>query len=59
MSVPRASAALERLREANNSAGIAIINWNVSGSGIYTIRVVNVSVGSVKVWTAATPYVRR
>ena len=47
------------LNTANNSTGIATINRNVSGSGIYTIKVVNVSVGSVKVWTAATPYVRR
>src|SRR5678816_2786226 len=47
------------LNTANNSTGIATINRNVSGSGNYTIKVVNVSVGSVTVWTAATPYVRR
>ena len=47
------------LNTANNSTGIAVINRQVSGSGIYTVKVVNLSVGSVKVWTAATPYVRR
>ncbi|HEX4901025.1 MAG TPA: hypothetical protein VFV61_10865, partial [Pyrinomonadaceae bacterium] len=47
------------LNTANNSTGIATINRTVSGSGIYTIKVVNVSVGSVNVWTAATPHVQR
>jgi hypothetical protein len=47
------------LNTANNSTGIATINRTVSGSGIYTIKVVNVSVGPVKVWTAATPLVQR
>ncbi len=47
------------LNTANNSTGIATINRTVSGSGIYTIKVVNVGVGPVKVWTAATPLVRR
>jgi hypothetical protein len=47
------------LNTANNSTGIATINRTVSGSGLYTIKVVNVSVGSVKVWTAATPHVQR
>jgi Zn-dependent metalloprotease len=47
------------LNTANNSTGIAAINRPVSGSGIYTVKVVNLSVGTVKVWTAATPYVRR
>ncbi|HKO97688.1 MAG TPA: M4 family metallopeptidase [Pyrinomonadaceae bacterium] len=47
------------LTMANNSTGVATINRNVSGSGIYTIKVVNVSAGPVKVWTAATPLVRR
>ena len=47
------------LNTANNSTGIATINRTVSGAGIYTIKVINVSVGSVKVWTAATPHVRR
>ncbi|MFZ0063914.1 MAG: M4 family metallopeptidase [Pyrinomonadaceae bacterium] len=47
------------LNTANNSTGIATINRTVSGSGLYTVKVVNVSIGSVKVWTAATPHVRR
>ncbi|MGH9872130.1 MAG: hypothetical protein ACRD9S_06640 [Pyrinomonadaceae bacterium] len=47
------------LNTANNATGIARINRNVSGSGIYTIKVVNVGAGPVKVWTAATPLVRR
>jgi bacillolysin len=47
------------LNTANNSTGIASINRTVSGSGIYTIKVVNLSVGPVKVWTATTPLVRR
>ena len=47
------------LNTANNATGIARINRSVNGSGIYTIKVVNVGVGPVKVWTAATPLVRR
>lgn len=47
------------LNTANNSTGIAAINRTVSGPGTYTIKVVNVSIGPVQVWTASTPLVRR
>ena len=41
-----------------NSLGIATINTNAQ-PGIYTLKVVNVSLGPVQVWTATTPYLRR
>ena len=41
-----------------NSSGIASINTSAQ-PGIYTLRVVNVSLGPVQVWTATTPYLRR
>jgi hypothetical protein len=48
------------LQTADNSAGgLAVINAPVSKTGIYTVKVVNLSAGPVQVWTAATPTVRR
>ena len=47
------------LSTANNSTGFAVINKNVTQSGVYIIKVVNISVGPVQVWTAATPLVSR
>jgi len=39
--------------------GVAVISTPVSRGGIYTIKVVNVGVGPVQVWTLATPTVKR
>jgi subtilisin-like proprotein convertase family protein len=39
--------------------GVAVLNAPVTQGGIYTIKVVNVSLGPVQVWTAATPLVTR
>jgi bacillolysin len=47
------------LGTADNSTGFAVINKNVTQPGIYLIKVVNVSLGPVQVWTAATPLVLR
>ena len=47
------------LNTANNSTGFAVINKNVTQSGVYVIKVINVSLGPVQVWTAATPLVQR
>lgn len=47
------------LNTANNSTGFAVINKNVTQSGVYVVKVINVSLGPVQVWTAATPLVRR
>ncbi len=47
------------LGTADNSTGLAVINKNVTQSGVYVIKVVNISLGPVQVWTAATPLVLR
>lgn len=47
------------LNTANNSTGFAVINKNVTQSGVYVVKVINVSLGPVQVWTAATPLVQR
>jgi hypothetical protein len=39
--------------------GIAVLDTTVTRSGLYTIKVVNVSLGSVQVWNVATPLVAR
>ncbi len=43
----------------NGSAGIAVINKAVTQTGVYQIKVVNLSLGPVEVFTAATPLVAR
>jgi hypothetical protein len=47
------------LSTADNSTGLAVINKNVTQSGVYVIKAVNISLGPVQVWTAATPLVLR
>ena len=47
------------LQTVNSSNGIAVINSPVSASGNYAVQVINLSLGSVQVWTAATPTVIR
>ncbi len=47
------------LQTAESSNGVAVINSPVSESGLYVVKVINLNLGSVQVWTAATPTVRR
>ena len=47
------------LQSASSSNGVAVITAPVSGSGTYVVKVVNLSVGPVQVWTAATPTITR
>jgi hypothetical protein len=44
---------------ANASSGFAVLNTPVSASGIYIVKLVNIGLGPVSVWTAATPHVAR
>lgn len=39
--------------------GVAVISMPVSRVGLYTVKVINVGVGSVQVWSLATPTVRK
>lgn len=41
------------------TSGVAVIDLPVTAQGTYIIKVVNVSLGPVQVWTAATPLVTR
>jgi hypothetical protein len=43
----------------SSSNGIASVTMPVSTSGLYVIKLVNVGVGPVNIWTAATPFVQR
>ena len=47
------------LASADNSSGLAVLDVPVSRTGIYTVQVINLSLGPVQVWTAATPNVKR
>jgi hypothetical protein len=47
------------LATADSSSGIAVINQPVTQGGIYLVKVVNLSLGPVDVWTATTPLVSR
>jgi len=47
------------LAVSDNSSGFAVINQPVTQSGTYMIKVINLSLGPVQVWTAATPTVTR
>ena len=47
------------LASADNSSGLAVLDVPVSRAGIYTVQVINLSLGPVQVWTAATPNVNR
>jgi hypothetical protein len=44
---------------ANASSGVAVINTPVSVSGVYLVKLVNMGLGPVSVWTATTPHVNR
>jgi len=47
------------LAVSDNSSGFAVINQPITRSGTYLIKVINLSLGPVQVWTAATPTVSR
>ncbi len=47
------------LQSADSVNGVAVLTAPVSTAGTYLVKVVNVSVGPVQVWTAATPTVTR
>lgn len=47
------------LATSDNSSGFAVINQPVTQSGTYIVKVINLSLGPVQVWTAATPLVSR
>jgi hypothetical protein len=47
------------LATSDNTSGLAVINAPVTQSGTYLIKVINLSLGPVQVWTAATPTVTR
>jgi hypothetical protein len=42
---------------ADNSSGLATITQSVIQGGVYIVKVINLSVGPVDVWTAATQQV--
>jgi hypothetical protein len=43
----------------DSSSGVAVLDSPVSQQGLYVIKVINVSLGPVQVWTATTPLVTR
>jgi hypothetical protein len=59
VSAPYAIAVLDPLGNVVNTAtasnGIASLSVPVSGFGLYSVQVINLGVGPVNVWTAATP----
>jgi hypothetical protein len=47
------------LASSDNSSGLAVLDVPVTQGGTYLIKIVNLSLGPVEVWTAATPNVNR
>src|SRR6266446_643417 len=47
------------LQTADSVNGVAVINAPVTQSGTYIVKTINLSLGPVQVWTAATPTVKR
>jgi hypothetical protein len=47
------------LQTADSVNGVAVINAPVTQSGTYIVKTINVGLGPVQVWTAATPTVKR
>lgn len=47
------------LQTALTSGGLAVIESPVSEPGQYVVKTLNLGLGPVQVWTAATPYVQR
>jgi len=47
------------LQTADSVNGVAVISAPVTQSGTYIVKTINLSLGPVQVWTAATPTVKR
>jgi len=47
------------LATSTNASGLAVISQPVTAGGAYLLKVINLSIGPVQVWTAATPTVPR
>jgi len=47
------------LQVAESTNGVAVINAPITQSGTYIVKTINLSLGPVQVWTAATPTVKR
>lgn len=47
------------LQTADSTNGVAVITAPVSQAGTYSLKVVNLNLGPIQVWTATTPTVRR
>lgn len=47
------------LQTADSVNGVVVINAPVTQSGTYIVKTINLSLGPVQVWTAATPTVKR
>ena len=47
------------LQTADASSGVAVLNVPVSQSGVYVIKVVNLSIGPLQFTTTTTPTVKR
>lgn len=47
------------LQTVDSVNGVAVINAPVTQSGTYLVKTINLSLGPVQVWTAATPTVKR
>jgi hypothetical protein len=47
------------LQTADSVNGVAVLSAPVTQSGTYIVKTINLSLGPVQVWTAATPTVKR
>ena len=45
------------VQTVNSSSGVAILEAPITQSGVYIIKVVNLSLGPVQIWSVATPLV--
>ena len=45
------------VQTVNSSSGVAILEAPITQSGVYVIKVVNLSLGPVQIWSVATPLV--
>ena len=45
------------VQTVNKSSGVAILEAPITQSGVYIIKVVNLSLGPVQIWSVATPLV--
>jgi hypothetical protein len=47
------------LEAVDSTDGLAVIERTVSATGLFQVQVLNLSLGAVEVWTAATPWLER